>query len=83
MEAKRMKYDDLFSSKECCACGESGSANLDPISGLKFQNKLFLEIIREVVNIKVNYKLKWKQTINFLYFRFHQAHRYARIASKK
>lgn len=55
MDAKRMKFDDNFSSKECCGCGMSGSCNLDPILGIKFQNKTFIEIIRETISIKVNH----------------------------
>ena len=56
MESKRMKYDDNIFPRLCCACGESGTCSMDPISSIKFQNKSFAEVIRETISIKVKEK---------------------------
>lgn len=54
MEAKRRKIEEVAVRKDCCTCGESGSRDIDDVACVKVQNKSLLEIIKEVVNLKVN-----------------------------
>ena len=53
MEAKKRKLTEVKVTTECCACGESGSNDINEVSKIKIQNKSLTEIIKDLIKIKV------------------------------